>query len=568
MKNRIYRIISLFAVLLTAGCEDMLDTYDEYAGDGVIHYVGKCSNVDVVPGWERLRVTWKDALDANIDSIKISCQAETDATPRVYYKAPVNIQENSERLDTLWIEGLSDALYTIRVSAISGSEESIVEEKYGRPYTANHEDLRAFARGITNFYPMSDYMAVVVEASDSAIHEATLSFWDTEGNPHEWNIKNNADRKIGGDFGMDFGKDNFFLLPRKVEESIMPGFPSTEEFDPTVKIDFQKPIIVNRKGMLETCLDTIIFPGDTLQVGTRVWSAEFAQLMTKKYGENWESQIDNLTEIELDYDITSFKDLCYLPKLEKVVLGKNRYLPDGPDTSKTDNYSSLMALQFLKNTRENFTVERYNAHYFTSQYDEQWGMYYPWLEILSSWCGYIDADLVTEMGDKNLALMPQVTPLDVTGWKITCSDTTCNDYKANGAGWLLKEEVNMLEACFEPRKTMGAQIVTVEFNMGKLMEVKGFKVIQPGSKTQTSAAYRVGSVKVEVSTNGIEWEKATHEDGATTIGDAPGEITFIDMPTTRSIQYIRLTFSNQSVETTADGISMYTMRLGAFIPYR
>lgn len=564
MKNNIHIIISLFAILIMIGCEDLTDTYDEFAGDGMIHYVGKCTEVEVTPGWERLRVTWKGGLDANIDSVKIVCQSELDATPQVYYKAPKDIITDPDRRDTLWIEGLADAMYTIRISAIADDEESIVEEKYGRPYTVNHEDLRTFARGITNFYPMGNNLAVVVDASSQDLHEVKLSFWDTEGEKHEWDIKANANREIGGAWGMTgIGKDNFFLLPRKIEPPLYPGMEENESFDPTTFIDFNRPLIINRKGMLQGCLDTIVFPGDTLNLNTRVWSAEFSQLMTKKYGENWEDQVDNITEVELDYDISSFKDLCYFPNLEKVVLGKNRYLPDGLDTSKTDICTSLIALQFLKQTRDHFNVERYNTHYFTE--DPSIGV--SWIEFMNM-LGYIDADLVTEMGNSNLTLMPQVTPLDVTDWKTTCSDTTCNDYKPNGAGWLLKEEVNVLESCFEPRKTMGAQIVTVEFNMGKLMDVKGFKVVQPGSATQTSTAYRVGSVKVEISVNGIEWENATHEDGAITIGDAPGEITFIDMPTTRSIQYIRLTFSNQSVETTADGISMYTMRLGAFIPYR
>lgn len=33
-----------------AGCENLEDTYSEYAGDGKIQYVGKCTDVVVSPG--------------------------------------------------------------------------------------------------------------------------------------------------------------------------------------------------------------------------------------------------------------------------------------------------------------------------------------------------------------------------------------------------------------------------------------------------------------------------------------------------------------------------------------
>ena len=45
MERKLYYIAWLFAALFVIGCEDLEDTYDEYAGDGMIRYVGKCSNV-------------------------------------------------------------------------------------------------------------------------------------------------------------------------------------------------------------------------------------------------------------------------------------------------------------------------------------------------------------------------------------------------------------------------------------------------------------------------------------------------------------------------------------------
>ena len=78
MKKKLYYIVWLFAVLFIVGCEDLEDTYDEYAGNGRIHYVGKCSNLEVLPGWKRLKVKWKGNLDANIDHVKVTWKAESD----------------------------------------------------------------------------------------------------------------------------------------------------------------------------------------------------------------------------------------------------------------------------------------------------------------------------------------------------------------------------------------------------------------------------------------------------------------------------------------------------------
>ena len=39
MRNKLYYILWLLAVLFMASCEDLEDTYDEFAGDGKIRYV-------------------------------------------------------------------------------------------------------------------------------------------------------------------------------------------------------------------------------------------------------------------------------------------------------------------------------------------------------------------------------------------------------------------------------------------------------------------------------------------------------------------------------------------------
>ena len=66
MKNKLYYIICLLATWVVVGCEDLEDTYDEFTGDGRIRYLGKCMNVEMHPGWNRIRVIWENNTDAAV----------------------------------------------------------------------------------------------------------------------------------------------------------------------------------------------------------------------------------------------------------------------------------------------------------------------------------------------------------------------------------------------------------------------------------------------------------------------------------------------------------------------
>lgn len=79
MMTRIYYTLCLFTTLFVWGCSESLeDTYDEYTKGGMIRYLGKCSDVQVNPGWERLQVIWKNNVDAGIKQVKITWQSENE----------------------------------------------------------------------------------------------------------------------------------------------------------------------------------------------------------------------------------------------------------------------------------------------------------------------------------------------------------------------------------------------------------------------------------------------------------------------------------------------------------
>lgn len=556
MTKKINYLFGIVAMFFMAGCSETLEeTYDEYTQGGMIRYLGKCSELQVNPGWERLQVVWKNNIDPGIDSVKITWQSENEEKPLVRYIDRMNVGKEEDLMDTIYLENLADAIYTVRVSNVAADgSESLVEENYGRPYTATHEDLRTFSRGISAFSRMGDKLALILDQDNENIEKMLLHYYDSDGQEQTWDIKAHMNKQLGFS-GL---RDYMFLLPEEGGS-----------------IDFSRPLMLERKGRLTGCVDDIEFQGDTLNLNERLWSSGFSQLMLGLYGEEWEQdpiKVANEVEtLELDYNIGTMQDLIYLPNLKKVILGKNRYMqPEYAVTyaSTTDAYLGMISLYFLYETRDNFVVERYNDHYF-GNYNGS-----PFID----WCkggGKISNDFnLVEKGAENLDQKPAYKALDTKGWEVTCSDTLLNGNVTNGAGMLLVDDLMEAgETYFEPNQTAGAAVITVTYDMQQEQVVKGFKVAQPSRNQTGDAAYLLSSLMIEWSTDGYRWNGATYTDGSATIGNSPAEETFIAVPEDLQtpVRYIRLTMATRSVGYVYDPntytfINLYTLRLGQFIP--
>lgn len=541
MKKWIYIAWSL-ALIGMVSCESLEETYDEYAGDGMIRYVGKCPPPEISRGWYRLKVKWQGNMDAAIHKVKLTYQGENETEPTVLWIEPQDILDNESLMDSIYLENLENSVYTITLSNVTAdSMESIAETAYERPYTLEHEDLRSFTRGIVNFYVLGDRLALFLDEANENIIKMDLSYWDKSGTHHLWDMKE--------------AMETSYIYPSLMEKIYDYVILLEEE------IDFTQPITVLRKGLLEGCIDTISFNPDTLSLDEEVWSSGFSRYLTRRFGKNYtRADIESVEEVELDYDMTTFRDLLYFPNLKKVVLGKNRYIAAEYATvnmSTTDEYSGLTTLQLLKDTR-GVTVERYNKQYFGDMYT-----------TLKDY-RRIDNDLIVEMGNANMNKMPVIQPLDTTGWKVTCSDTLHNGYKRNGAAFLLDGDQ---DTYLQPEYTFSASVVEVEYDMQKLQLVKGLKVMQPNAPANSGEMdeylkHLVSAVKVEVSIDGISWQSATHEDGGITIGNAPGEVTFIEIPESlqKEVRFIRFSMTNQQVSV-AEGSPLFTLRLADIIPY-
>ena len=173
MRKRKY-IINLFAaVALLVGCNESLeDTYSDYAGDGKIRYVAKCTEVHVTPRWEGLVLEWINGTDATIDKIKVVWTVEDR-------KDSVFLPNTSTSFE---LKNLTDGTFRFDVCAVdSVGNQSLTETTYGRPYTRQHEIMLAFTRGVLKSYFLKNKMIFFSDMWNENIEEMKLQYKNTQG---------------------------------------------------------------------------------------------------------------------------------------------------------------------------------------------------------------------------------------------------------------------------------------------------------------------------------------------------------------------------------------------------
>ena len=169
-RNILYWVAAV--LLLTACNESLEDTYSDFAGDGKIRYVAKCTEVHATPGWERLMVDWINGTDATIDKIKVvwSCEERRDS---------VMLPGASTSYE---LTNLEDGTYRFDVCAVDAAgNQSLVETTYGRPYTREHEIMLAFTRGVTRSYFLKNKMIFFSDQWNENIIELQLKYKNSAG---------------------------------------------------------------------------------------------------------------------------------------------------------------------------------------------------------------------------------------------------------------------------------------------------------------------------------------------------------------------------------------------------
>ena len=165
-------IILLLTVLSMVSCESLEDTYKDYAGDGPIRYLGKCSELTVQPGWNRLIVSWTNSADPVIDKIKITWSKDGIVKEELLDK----------ETDTYNIQDLEDGNYEVTVCSVDKEgNTSLKSTVYGRPYTAIHEMVQSFTQIVSSHYFIQNRLVLFFQGWEENVTDAYLTYTKADG---------------------------------------------------------------------------------------------------------------------------------------------------------------------------------------------------------------------------------------------------------------------------------------------------------------------------------------------------------------------------------------------------
>lgn len=484
MKNILLIILSL---LIIGGCEDLEDTYSHYAGDGAIRYVGVCTNISITSGWKRLIVKWDNNPDPRIEKIKVTWETEN-------IRDSLFLASNETECS---IPNLEEGNYEIRVYGVDKEGKlSLSTPLFGRPYTSNHETILSFTRLIAKHYFVKDRLALFFSTWSANVESAELNYYVGE---------NLNTLKLNS----DLIAQKYYLLPDH--------------------INLDKPVVLKRQGRIEGCEDLIVFDDYTL-LKDKLYTTDFKQFVKMKYGisEITDTFVNNQTELEIDYSITSFEDILNFPNLKKLILGKNRFLKvdylneeissNASDSKLYEKEASLFALN-VANEVYGLTVERYNQHFLPK-------------ETLS---------YMKEMGNPTV---PIITCLDRKDWEITCIPEDEGNYNS----YLENLFDDNLSNRWQPESQSTARSHEITVDMKGIKTVSGVKIVQNDfnpKDDKISEELLPGIIKIKISTDKIFWWDATYVE-ENTIGATAGETTIINFQTPQDIRYLQFIINDQS----------------------
>jgi len=504
MRKRKY-IINLFAAAaLLVGCgESLEDTYSDYAGDGKIRYVAKCTEFHATPGWERLLLEWTNGTDATVDKIKMiwSCEDLKDS---------VLLPGTAESYELV---NLVNRTYRFDVSAVDAAgNESLVETTYGRPYTREHEIMLAFTRGVVKPYFLSNKLIFFSDQWNENIDEIKLQYKNTQGETQYYTFEKGT------------SYDSFVTID-------------------DVSMNPTDTIYILRKGRIEGCPDLIEF--DPLALSrTKIFSSGFVNAIERRYGYStnskeqeaeFETFVENVTELEFDYDLETFEDVLYCPKLKKLIFAKNRYL-DSKYQNTTENDVPVLRSDIDRNlTVLDKASEQDVLGLEIDWYGNRWNDR-PYLVDDTDYMNYMGFSPLPEME----IIQPEALKTYDNGFKVNCSPTD-----------LYAKLDALLDDNYQTTWTTTSNTLprTYEMSMELLeeTEISGIKVTQPlfNPMGDRRTQYLVPSqITIQVSTDGGNWQNVTYFE-TNELGRGSGESTLLKFPEgSRRVRYIKFTLKD------------------------
>ena len=475
----------LFLILLFAiGCDSLEDTYSDYAGDGPRRYLGKCSDVKVLPGWKRLQVSWVNGVDPVVKNIRITWTRDGVVRDSLLPKDAT----------TCNILNLQTGDYEIKVAAVDERGNASFDViTFARPYSENHEAVLAFTRLVSKHFFVKDRLVLFFDPWDENVHEAQLNYTATDGTPKSFNLET------------IMKKEKYYLLPEAV--------------DPTGKI------FIERKGYIEGCVDLITFAPVELK-HERSFVTDFKLWMRNKYGQIdiSDSFVENQEELEVDYSISSLEDILHFPNLKKLYLGKNRFLKEThlEYFARTSEIFELEKTLFALNVAHEvlgLKIDRYNEHFLP-------------VPLPSNMKSYTE-----EQGNP---LPPTRTFFDMSPWIFEVSPKDEENYDSH-LDWLFDKN---LATVWQPDYHNTARLHEIKVDMKSLNGVRISQKDFDPEADKNLLNWLPGVIMIQVSLDGIFWYDASDTKDYP-LGNTTAEITDIVFRSPVEARYLKFIVSDQ-----------------------
>lgn len=495
---RLLKYLWLGCILVAFGsCENLEDTYSDYAEGGALRYLGMCRNLKVEPGWKRLIVSWENHVDPMIDKIKVSWAADGISKDTILDKEATSLD----------IYDLVNATYEVSVCSMDrNGKTSLPISDYMRPYTAEHENVLAFTKIVNKHFFIKNRLVLFFDKWQGNVETALLKY-TSGGQVKELQLDS-----------IFVSEHAYFLLPDA--------------------LDANAAVVVERSGRLDGCDDLVVFDPYEL-THDRVYTAGFRELIREKYGvtDITDEFVNSLSTLDIDYNIETFEDVLHLSALKTLRLGANRYLNDkyllsiGTDSEVEQLERSAFALK-VANEVNGLEILHYNDLYFSE------GEY----------------PFVKEMGNPKVKDKEYLAP---DKWKYSWSASDPNDDlkvdalfdKDSKEGWEVRRHM---------APVITHEIIV---DMQDVKSLNGLKITQkdvsPGTKQHDILA---NSIKIKVSLDESLWENTTYVEN-NKLGATSGEVTFINFPEQKRARYLKLIVEERPYGNTQYAVSLGKVRV-------
>lgn len=497
--NKLIYILSLFIAF--AACESMEDTYSEY-NTPKERYVGMCSDLKIELGWKRFRLSWKNNVDAAIENIKVKWENEKGVADSVVLSADAE-EYNTESV-------FSNQSYKFIVTAIDNrNKESFPVEVYGKPYTEESSVIEMLKVVEKKFYFVGDQLILMLYDAGKDMYDSKISY--TSG----------GEKKVQKIEREDFEKGRLII------ESI----------------DANTDVSISGKMKIAECIDEIPLDKYVLDRNKKSWSGAFIGNMREQFDmlEVTDEQLDTLTTLYVDYNISSLEDILYLPNLQKVVLGKKRMNSSSYNISGASYVSkiedidaSVFALRKMHELK-GIEVDIYGNQFLIKDSLDFENLY-----------------------TQNTPPLPSV-PNDIENWELTIDDPVYyeNDDPEDNHLYLLEDMLGNTRNDWQSIQSSEIKTHEITYDMKELKEVTGFQFYQ--SNSRLAKIYLPETIQIHVSVDGMTWETAFYQ-ATLNVGGVRGEVTIAKMREPKTVRYVKLIV--RDVETTKNNC----VAIGDFIP--